>query len=79
VAVMSLVREGARRSYARQSVTARMKPRPAHDMITYMPSRRLTQTTAIIQPPVAGEWKDSEIGLIRNLIARWRSVVKPMW
>ncbi|HEY8578196.1 MAG TPA: hypothetical protein VIL88_17860 [Devosia sp.] len=77
-AVIILVRDGARRSYARQAVSARMKPRTMHDDTTTLPSRRLTPTTRIIEPPVGSTWKDTEIGFVRSLLARWRAVVKPI-
>lgn len=73
-AVIVLVRDGARRSYARRAVGTRMKARPMHDIGHVMPSRMLSANDRIVEPPRGGAWKPSELAWVRALVAGWRKV-----
>ena len=74
-AVINLVRHGAKRSYARQAVSARINKRSIHDAPHMMPSRRLTDAAAAIERPVNNVWLESEIAFVRKIVARWRDAV----
>lgn len=77
VAMLCLYRDGYDKRYSRMAVGQRMKPRPAHDEISYIPSRQLTYTDAVIQPPREGPWTIQDLSFIRRVIKRWRDAVTP--
>src|SRR5690606_1066410 len=65
VAGLCLYRDGYDRQFSRMAVGQRMKPRAAHDDISYIPSRRLTVTDGVIQPPREGLWSMQDLVFIR--------------